>query len=55
MNVNIRYVQCPAHQGQPMDITLEPGMPKPDAITLNICPNCQQDVAQSKGGDHASQ
>ena len=48
MNVNIRYIQCDKHQGQPMFIHVEPGFPKPDAVTLNICPNCQQEISKSK-------
>lgn len=47
MKVNINYVQCPAHHGQPMVIRLEPGAHDPDAVTLNICPNCQQQIEQT--------
>jgi len=48
LDMNIRYIQCAAHQGKPMLVHVHPGFPNYDLITLNICPNCQQEIAKSK-------
>ena len=48
MNVVVNYIQCEKHQGLPMLIHAEPGQVYEDSVRMNICPNCQDEIKETK-------
>jgi len=51
MNVVVRYQQCQRHQGEPMLIKTEPNQDYREAVRMNICPNCQDEM-KGQSNDH---